>query len=251
MTAELDSVALCIKLLNENYIDCLHKIELKAGVIIEHIYQKPDAITPDGAAKMRRIGKKINKRALFVGIAHTQRGLMYPISYYRNGRGIVIEFNGLTQYDKKEFVLTDKSELMRQDLKEFLHSRFDFEVYALDVCFDTPKPAKSILRAIERKREPDNEHKTTTYYKTDSQTKQRKRKNDYMQICSYDKGIKNKLAYPLHRVELSFKAAALKAVERNFDDAIQRATAKVARWTGKKTVKISSFWSHSVNEHNF
>ncbi|GEM_PF-6570952 len=250
LTAGLDSVALCIKLLNENYIDCLQKIELKAGVIIEHIYQKPDAITPDGAAKMRRIGKKINKRALFVGIAHTQRGLMYPISYYRNGRGVIIELNGLTQYEKKEFVLTDKSELMRQDLADFVNSGLDFELYALDVCFDTPKPAKAILEAIARKRVPDIERKTTTYYKTDSQTKQRKRKNDYMQICSYDKQVKNKLAYPLHRVEFSFKAAALKGAI-NFDDAIQKTAAKVARWTGKKAVKISSFWSHSVNEHNF
>lgn len=241
MTAELDSVALSIKLLNENYIDCLQKIELKAGVIIEHIYQKPDAITPDGAAKMRRIGKKINKRALFVGIAHTQRGLMYPISYYRNGRGIVIEFNGLTQYDKKEFVLTDKSELMRQDLREFVSSGLDFEVYALDVCFDTPKPAKSILRAIERKREPKT-YRGTTYYDAKAQTT---RKNNYLRLYAYDKQAKDKLAYPLHRVEFSFKAAAVKGAT-NFDDAIQKAAAKLARWTDKKTVKISAFWSHSV-----
>ncbi len=241
LKAELDSVALSIKLLNENYIDCLQKIELKAGVIIEPIYQKPDAITPDGAAKMRRIGKKINKRALFVGIAHTQRGLMYPISYYRNGRGIVIEFNGLTQYDKKEFVLTDKSELMRQDLKEFVSSGLDFELYTLDVCFDTPKPAKAILGAISCKREPKT-YRGTTYYDAKAQTT---RKNNYLRLYAYNKQAKDKLTYPLNRVEFSFKAAALKG-SKTFDEAVNKAAGKIARWVDKKTVKISAFWSHSV-----
>ncbi len=225
--AELDSVALSMRCSNRNYIECLQDLELKTGVIIEQIYQKSDAITPEAAAKMKRIGKRINKRALFVGIMHTVRGLMYPVSYYKHGRGVIVEFNGLTQYRKKEFVLTEASELMRQDLKEFVSNGLDFELHSVDICIDSPKPIKSILKAIARKRKPNNEkHKTTAYYETSSQPKGKA--NDYLQVYVYDKKVKNKLAYPLHRVEFAFKSAALKG-SNSFDDGIGRAAAKVAR----------------------
>lgn len=236
--AELDSVALSMGCSNRNYIECLQDLELKTGVIIEQIYQKSEAITPEAAAKMLRLGKRINKRALFVGIMHTVRGLMYPVSYYKHGRGVIVEFNGLTQYRKKEFVLTEVGELMRQDLKEFVSSGLDFELHAVDVCIDSPKPIKSILKTIGQKREAQI-FKTTTYYKTSSQPKGKA--NDYLQVYAYDKQAKHKLAYPLHRVEFAFKSAALKC-SNSFDDDIGRAAAKVARWTGKKAVKISAFW---------
>ena len=236
--AELDSVALSMRCSNRNYIECLQDLELKMGVIIEQIYQKSEAITPEAAAKMKRISKRINKRALFVGIMHTVRGLMYPVSYYKHGRGVIVEFNGLTQYRKKEFVLTEASELMRQDLKDFVSSGLDFELHAVDVCINSQKPVKSVLRAITRKREAQI-FKTTAYYETSSQPKGKA--NDYLQIYAYDKQTKNKLAYPLHRVEFAFKSAALKC-SNSFDDDIGRAAAKVARWAGKKAVKISAFW---------
>ena len=107
--AAVDSVALSIMCSNQNYIECLSDIQSKTGVIIEPIYDKQEQITPDGAAKMMRLGKRINKRALFVGIMHTQRGLMYPLSYYKNGRGVIVEFNGLTQYQKCVLVLNESS----------------------------------------------------------------------------------------------------------------------------------------------
>ena len=238
--AELDSVALSVRCSNRNYIENMSEIQLKTGVIIEPIYQKSETPTPEAIAKMLRLGKRINKRALFVGIMHTVRGLMYPVSYYKHGRGVIVEFNGLTQYRKKEFVLTEASELMRQDLKDFVSSGLDFELHAVDVCIDSQRAVKSILKAIARKRKPnDDEYETTIYYETSSQPKGKA--NDYLQIYNYDKQAKNKLAYPLNRVEFAFKSAALKC-SNSFDDDIGRAAAKVARWAGKKAVKISAFW---------
>lgn len=138
---------------------------------------------------MMRLGKRINKRALFVGIMHTQRGLMYPLSYYKNGRGVIVEFNGLTQYQKSDFVLNESSELMRQDLNEFISSGLDFELHGVDICMDSQKPMKSILKAIGRKRKPNNEkYTTTTYYETNSQPKGKA--NDYLQVYAYDKQAK-------------------------------------------------------------
>lgn len=234
----VDTVALSVMCSNRNYIECLSDIQSKMGVIIEPIYDKTEQITPNGAAKMLRLGKRINKRAMFVGIMHTQRGLMYPLSYYKNGRGVIVEFNGLTQYQKRDFVLNESSELIRQDLNEFVSSGLDFELHGVDICMDSQKPIKSILMAIGRKREPQI-FKTTTYYKTSSQPKGKA--NDYLQVYSYDKQAKNKLDYPLHRIEFAFKSAALRG-SKSFDEAIGKAAAKVARWAGEKEVKISAFW---------
>jgi len=240
-SAAVDAVAFIIMNTNRNYIETINEIQAKTGFILQPIYQKPDIVSADALAKMLKLKRRICRRTLFAGLLHSETGLAYPVVYLKNSKGVKVEFHGLCQYKKEHFELTEKSELMRMDLSRLLSSGLNLSVCGLDVAIDSPKLSKSLITAITRKREP-QAYKTTLYFQTDANAKTA---NRYLQIYLYDKKTKNRLAYPLQRLEFSFKAAALDA-GKNFDDVINKAAAKVARWVDVKKVKIDSFWRVSA-----
>jgi hypothetical protein len=81
------------------------------------------------------LGQNFNDRATLRGILHSSNGNAYPMRLYRRSNGILIDFNGVTQYKKERLELSECSQFMRVDMILIMQS-FKHKIKALDLCVD-------------------------------------------------------------------------------------------------------------------
>ena len=140
-----------------------------------------------------------------------------------------VEFAGLHGYN-------DRSRLLRITLNDLKSQLQQARVTRIDVAIDYEgEIPKSIVKTLCRTREPFR-YGNTTYYKT---AKERKT-NSFMDIKIYNKAHKEKLDYPLMRLEFVFKSKYLNGVLlKDMDLAIKKMEKSIKKATGL-SVKIES-----------
>ena len=151
-------------------------------------------------------GKSLTKNIIEAKIIHTYLGLTLPLKTFSvTPKSQTLEFAGLHGYN-------ERSRLLVQHLQE-LESQLQYaKVTRLDVAIDFKhRIPKSIIKALSKHRKP-LPHKNSIYYKTDAELEKKKRTNTYMDIKVYDKALKEKLDYPLYRLEFVFKGRYFKDV---------------------------------------
>ena len=151
-------------------------------------------------------GKALTKNIIEAKIIHTYLGLTLPLKTFSSKpKSQTLEFAGLQGYN-------ERSRLLVQHLQE-LEGRLQYaKVMRLDVAIDFKgKIPKSIIKALSKHRKP-LPKKNTVYYKTNAELEKKKRTNPYTDIKVYDKALKEKLDYPLWRLEFVFKGRYFKDV---------------------------------------
>ncbi|RLA77549.1 MAG: hypothetical protein DRG78_17185 [Epsilonproteobacteria bacterium] len=153
--------------------------------------------------------KPLTRNIVEAKIIHTNTGLTIALKRFAiNPKMQTVEFAGLHSYK-------EKSELKLELLKDLLLSG------ALDDCFITRwdsaidfkgKIPNKVIKTLCKVRIPlkPNSYKwNTTYYKTSRERK----KNATIDIKCYNKALKEKLCYPLERLEFVFKGAYMNKIK--------------------------------------
>lgn len=206
MTA-IDSVVLQV-ITGDADLYTAKKIEAVLGGYLEILKCFPIGLTKEGRKSWRdATGRKIPSTAVFIALLHHPRGQAIPLVRYGNGKGIELHFHGLQQYERKELILTDGAIQRVAIFDEFLSiwdkpiklSRFDrsIDLIGLKWCdYSNTRQHRHLVkkRGIDKEKQP---KKTTVYYQSP--------KPKYTKVTAYDKqGTKDKLRYPLTRIEFSF-----------------------------------------------
>ena len=181
------------------------KIEAVLEGYLEILKCFPIGLTKEGRKSWRdATGRKIPLTAVFIALLHHPRGQAIPLVRYGNGKGIELHFHGLQQYECKELILTDGAIQRGAILEEFLSvwdksiklSRFDrsIDLIGLKWCdYSNTRQHRKLC-----KREGTALFKKTTVFYQPPKPK-------YTKVTAYDKqGTKDKLRYPLTRIEFSF-----------------------------------------------
>ena len=181
------------------------KIEAVLGCYLEILKCSPIRPTKEQRKEWRDVtGRTLPKTAAFVALLYHPRGQSIPLVRYGNGKGLEVHFHGLQQYEKIEPILNDGAIQRMAILEEFLSvwdeplrlSRFDrcIDLIGLKWCdYSNSRDHRSLCK----RHKPEPKDKTTTYYQPP--------KPKYTKVTAYDKqGTKDKLLYPLTRIEFSF-----------------------------------------------
>lgn len=153
--------------------------------------------------------KALTKNIKEAKILHTSTGLTLPLKRYSASQNKqVLEVAGLQSYN-------DKSKLKQEFIKENSQELQECFLNRIDICIDMEKPPQRMFRKLNSKRKA-FQYKNTIYWKTESE----KKSNSQMDIKLYNKALKEKLDYPLHRLEFCLKSAyfknmKLKELDRN------------------------------------
>ena len=139
-------------------------------------------------------GKALTKNIIEAKILHTSTGLTLPLKRYSvSQKKQVLEIAGLYSYN-------EKSKLKREFIKENSQELQQCFLNRIDICIDMEKPPQRMFRKLNSKRGA-KPNKNTNYWKTKSE----KKSNTRMDIKLYNKALKEKLNYPLFRLEFCFK----------------------------------------------
>ena len=125
---------------------------------------------------------------------------------------------------------------MESQLQQTRISRIDI---AIDYEGEIPR---RIVKALSKHRVPfiSKKYPNTTYYKTAKELANKDKSNPYMDIKIYDKSKKEKLDYPLMRLEFVFKSKYLNGLFlKDIDKAIKKMEKSIKKATGL-CVKIES-----------
>lgn len=141
-------------------------------------------------------GKPLERCVIEAKIIFTNKGLKIALKRYAiNPHMQRIEFAGLQGYN-------ERSNFLRELLKELLPQIQDCFVRRCDVCFDYKRKPLNTLKYINEKRRI-FQFKNTTYYKTEKE----KKTNSTIDIKFYNKQLQANLDNPLYRLEFVFKGA--------------------------------------------
>lgn len=144
-------------------------------------------------------GKSLKQHIKEAKILHTASGLTLPLKRYSvSQKKEVLEVAGFYSYN-------EKSKLKREFIREFSQELKDSFINRIDICIDLEKVPQKIFRNLNSKRKS-FQYKNTIYWKTKSE----KKSNSQMDIKLYNKALKEKLEYPLHRLEFCFKSPYFK-----------------------------------------
>lgn len=139
-------------------------------------------------------GKALTKNIVEAKILHTSTGLTLPLKRYSiSKKNQVLEIAGLHAYN-------EKSKLKREFLKESNQKLQNCVINRIDICIDFEKAPQRMFRKLNSVRKP-FQYKNTIYWKTESE----KKSNSQMDVKLYNKALKEKLDYPLYRLEFCFK----------------------------------------------
>ena len=145
--------------------------------------------------------KALTRNIVEARILHTSTGLTLPLKRYSVSQNKqVLEVAGLYSYN-------EKSKLKREFVKENSQELQECFISRVDICTDMEKPPQRMFRKLNSMRKP-FQYKNTIYWKTKSE----KKSNSQMDIKLYNKALKEKLDYPLYRLEFCFKSAYFKGV---------------------------------------
>ena len=173
-------------------------------------------------------GKPLTKNIIEAKIIHSYLGLCLPLKTFAVTLiSQTVEFAGLHGYNERSRLLVQTFRELKSQLQ---HTR----IMRIDVAIDyESKIPNRIVNALSKHREPfqcDN----TTYYKTAKE----KKTNSKMNIIIYDKALKEKLDYPLHRLEFSFRTPYFnKMILDDLDLVIKKMEKSIKKATGL-TVRI-------------
>lgn len=143
--------------------------------------------------------KALTKNIIEAKILHTSTGLELPLKRYSvSQKKQVLEIAGLYSYNEKSKLKREFAKENSQELQQCFLNR-------IDICIDMEKPPQRMFRKLNSKRKS-FQYKNTIYWKTGSE----KKTNSQMDIKLYNKALKEKLDYPLHRLEFCFKSAYFK-----------------------------------------
>lgn len=204
-THAIDSVVLQV---SGDDLKTAKEIEVVLGGKLDILKCSPTRPTKEGWQSWKSTtGRNLPSTAVFIALLYHPRGQAIPLVRYGNGKGIELHFHGLQQYEHKELVLTDGAIQRRAILDEFLSewdkpiklSRFDRSIDFIGLKWCDYSNTRQ-HRKLVKKRGIDKEKqfkKTTVYYQSP--------KPKYTKVTAYDKqGTKDKLRYPLTRIEFSF-----------------------------------------------
>jgi len=146
--------------------------------------------------------KPMPKRASFIALLHTQRGIILPLIKHGNAKGVQIEFHGLQALAKDSYKLSDYATQLRATLKEFATAwKHQVRLLRFDMAIDLSTEWQSFSnsrkhRALCKKYGAGVFEHTTVYYQP--------KKPTYTKVLAYDKQVKNNLSYSLTRLEFRF-----------------------------------------------
>jgi len=148
-------------------------------------------------------GKALTKNIIEAKIIHTYLGLTLPLKTFAvSPKSQTLEFAGLHGYN-------ERSRLLVQHLQELESQLLYARVMRMDIAVDyRSKIPKSIINTIKVSRPYVKPVGNTTYYKTEKEKETGS--NPYMDIKIYNKQVKDKLDYPLYRLEFVFKRSYFK-----------------------------------------
>jgi len=175
--------------------------------------------------------KALTKNIIEAKILHTHTGLTLPFKRYAvTPLKQTLEFAGLQGYD-------DKSQLLRELLKELLEHLENSYITRVDIAIDFKgKIPNRVIKALCKDREP-FKYGNTTYYKS----KKEKRSNTRLNIKTYMKSKQKKLSYELERLEFVFQSQYFNKLQlKDLTKAFKKMEKTISRFAGVK-VEILSF----------
>jgi hypothetical protein len=200
--ADIDSACLMIEFYNMDYIQAIISLQTKSGLIVRKVCHGNERIDKEMFKDWISVtGKVPTNRALYLALAYSSRGLIYPIEVWHKSKGFTISFNGMTQYKQDRRELTQTATDMRADFEDLRNSGIAYNWHKVDICIDSDTPIKLKVqkrRTVKRFNDGGGV-KTGTYFNT----KQGK-KEQYLRAYSYNKQIKDNLNYELFRFEMCF-----------------------------------------------
>lgn len=199
----LDSVVM--QALGDDVWNTAKNIETALEGRLEVVKCSPVYPTKEARTEWRRIiGTTLPKSAVFVALLHHQRGQSIPLIQYRNSKGLEVHFHGLQQYEKIELVLNDGAIQRGKILDELIDNyNGEMRIVRLDRSLDLiglpwrDYSNTKVHRSLSKREGTAVFKRSTVYYQPP--------KPRYVKVLAYDKQKANTLAYPLTRIEYSFK----------------------------------------------
>lgn len=168
-------------------------------------------------------GKKLTPNIIDARIVYTYLGVKLPLkTFAATPNRQTLEFAGLHGYN-------ERSRLLVQTLNE-LKSRLAFTlVTRVDIAIDySGMIPKKIIKNLSQTRKP-KQVRNTAYWKTPKEGKT----NRVMDIKIYSKTVKEKLDYPLMRLEFVFKSKYFNGILLvDIDKAIKKMEKSIKKATG-------------------
>lgn len=171
----------------------------------------------------KAFGEPMKKNILEAKIVHTTLGLMLPLKTFAvSPNRQTVEFAGLYGYN-------DRSKLLVQTFIDLECQLLQTRITRMDIAIDYEgKIPRSIIKALSKHREP-FQYKNTTYWKTPKE----KKTNQKMDIKIYNKAHKEKLDYPLMRVEFVFRSSYFNMILlKDIDKAISKMEKSIKKAIG-------------------
>jgi hypothetical protein len=203
--AAIDSVVLQVSTGGTDLLTA-KKIETLLGGHLEILKCSPVRTTKEQRKEWRNTtGRPLPQTAAFIALIHHERGQSIPLIRYGASKGLEIHLHGLQQYQQHKPILNDGAIQRREILDQFLGvwdepvrlSRFDHCVDLIGLKWSDYSNTRD-HRSLCKRHTPERQDKTTTYYQPPKPT--------YVKVLAYDKqGTKDKLRYPLTRIEFCFK----------------------------------------------
>lgn len=175
-------------------------------------------------------GKPLTRNITEAKILHTSTGLNIPLKRYSVAQTKqVLEVAGLYAYN-------EKSKLKQEFIKENSQKLQECFINRVDISTDMEKPPQRMFRKLNSMRKA-FQYKNSIYWKTESE----KKSNSLFDIKLYNKALKEKLDYPLYRLEFCFKSAYFKGMQlKQLDEKLLSKMEKcIYKFTGLK-VKIEA-----------
>lgn len=179
---------------------------------------------------IKTFGKSLTKNIIEAKILHTEEGLELPLKRYSvSPKKETLEFGGVNGYNEKAI-------LLKQLLHELENQLQDSYVVRIDIAIDfNGKIPNNIIKELCRTRKP-FVFKNTTYYKTEKE----KKTNTWIDIKKYNKSLKDRLGYPLERLEFVFKGCYFDKLQfKDLEQSFKRMEKSIKKFA-KLTVKIQS-----------
>jgi len=176
----------------------------------------------------KAFGKSLRCNIIEAKIIHSYLGLKLPLKTFAvTPHSQTVEFAGIHGYD-------ERSRLLTQTYRELESRLLQARVTRIDIAIDyKERIPQRIIRALSNNREP-FQYGNTTYWKTAKE----KKTNQIMDIKIYNKSVKDKLDFPLMRLEFVFKGNYFrKLLLRDIDSLLVRMEKSIKKATGL-SVKI-------------
>jgi hypothetical protein len=173
--------------------------------------------------------KALTKNIVEAKILHTSTGLEIPLKRYSASQNKqVLEVAGLHSYKEKSKLKSEFIKGNSQELQESFINR-------IDICIDMEKVPQRVFRRLNSKRKA-FPCKNTIYWKTKSE----KKSNNQIDVKLYNKALKEKLDYPLFRLEFCFKRSYLQNKKLSqLEDLFTKIEKTIYKFSGLK-VKIEA-----------